>query len=109
MLISEKVRSRLQIGAWVALLYGLIAFKAGFEVATWLTFSGIAGYLNSFVMLPLLISAAKGQRPRRLHVALSVLALIASCLIIYFGYWILLALCTLSFLLIYWIVVVFTD
>lgn len=109
MLIEEKVKSRLQITAWVALLYGLIAFKAGFEVATWLISSGIAGYLNSFIMLPSLISAAKGKRSRRLHIVFSVIALLASCFIIYFGYWILLALCTLSFLLMYCVIVVMTE
>lgn len=109
MLITDKVKRSAHVAVWAALLFVLVTYKAGYEVATWLICCGVTGYLNGFVLFPFLVSTVKGRRSSMKRVVLSVFALALSFFVVHFGYGALLALCTMSFLLVYAIVVAFAD
>ena len=105
--MQGKTKFRMRIAAGVALLYLLVSIKADYKIAAWFIACGVIGYLNGFVIGPSLISFVRKRKVRRGEVVLSVLAVVCSALLVFAGYGAPLLICTLSFLLIYWMVALF--
>jgi len=89
------------------LLYLLVSIKAGFEIAAWFMACGLIGYLNAVVVGPVLVSVVRKTKVRAREKGLFALALACSTLLFLLGYGVPLLLCTLSFLLIYWTILLF--
>ena len=105
--MKEKSKLRIRMAAGVLLLYLLVSLKADYKIAAWFIACGVIGYLNGFVVGPSLISFARKREVRRKEVVLFVLTVLCSALLVFMGYGAPLLICTLSFLLIFWMVMLF--
>ena len=102
-----KATLRMRMAAGLTLLYLLVSARAGYEIAAWFIACCMIGYLNGFVVGPSLISLVRKMEVRVRAIVLSVFALACSALLFSLGYGAPLLICTLSFLFIYWMVVLF--
>ena len=91
----------LSTSAGLALLFGLITYSSSPLVASVVLASGLAGYFNVFVVIPALVSLTQRQSISWPTAAWAIASATVSAVLCYTGYWVVLALCTAAFLVIY--------
>jgi hypothetical protein len=92
---------RVRIGAGVLLLFAIVCYAHGFSTAAWFIACAVTGYLNAFHVIRPLVRLGIGKHiERRGNVLPSVLALAASIVIVVAGFWAVLVLATVLFVVI---------
>ena len=97
LLMESKTWDTLRYGLGIALIFGITASMAGFEVAAWFTACGVIGYMNDLYVFRSFLSFIRREKINKRTTFFALFSVLATAIIVWFGYGLVIALTSVCF------------